>query len=130
MPQYLISMTTSFLPATGSGKFSWYCSTSTDPCSKNATAFIYYYLVVRLCIDLRSCPNCSSSGGTGISIGSLSDSGFPVSFEIVSFFLFHIVELNSIMALVYFVISARSEEHTSELQSRQYLVCRLLLEKK
>src|SRR3712207_7949292 len=26
--------------------------------------------------------------------------------------------------------STRSEEHTSELQSRQYLVCRLLLEKK
>src|SRR3712207_7367278 len=28
------------------------------------------------------------------------------------------------------ICSARSEEHTSELQSRQYLVCRLLLEKK
>src|SRR3712207_7620097 len=28
------------------------------------------------------------------------------------------------------VVSKRSEEHTSELQSRQYLVCRLLLEKK
>src|SRR3712207_9010154 len=28
-----------------------------------------------------------------------------------------------------FSIAARSEEHTSELQSRQYLVCRLLLEK-
>src|SRR3712207_8857254 len=27
-------------------------------------------------------------------------------------------------------VAARSEEHTSELQSRQYLVCRLLLEKK
>src|SRR3712207_8884077 len=27
-------------------------------------------------------------------------------------------------------IVTRSEEHTSELQSRQYLVCRLLLEKK
>src|SRR5258707_10749907 len=27
-------------------------------------------------------------------------------------------------------ITIRSEEHTSELQSRQYLVCRLLLEKK
>src|SRR3712207_8809796 len=27
-------------------------------------------------------------------------------------------------------IRQRSEEHTSELQSRQYLVCRLLLEKK
>src|SRR5258707_9556299 len=33
---------------------------------------------------------------------------------------------------MYFRIAAfaRSEEHTSELQSRQYLVCRLLLEKK
>src|SRR5258707_8461149 len=29
-----------------------------------------------------------------------------------------------------FTHSKRSEEHTSELQSRQYLVCRLLLEKK
>src|SRR3712207_8127690 len=27
-------------------------------------------------------------------------------------------------------VRSRSEEHTSELQSRQYLVCRLLLEKK
>src|SRR3712207_7091014 len=28
------------------------------------------------------------------------------------------------------IVAMRSEEHTSELQSRQYLVCRLLLEKK
>src|SRR3712207_7329676 len=28
------------------------------------------------------------------------------------------------------ILYPRSEEHTSELQSRQYLVCRLLLEKK
>src|SRR3712207_8334599 len=28
------------------------------------------------------------------------------------------------------LVQVRSEEHTSELQSRQYLVCRLLLEKK
>src|SRR3712207_7309467 len=28
------------------------------------------------------------------------------------------------------LLGERSEEHTSELQSRQYLVCRLLLEKK
>src|SRR3712207_8257837 len=28
------------------------------------------------------------------------------------------------------ITDGRSEEHTSELQSRQYLVCRLLLEKK
>src|SRR3712207_7008427 len=30
----------------------------------------------------------------------------------------------------YILCCLRSEEHTSELQSRQYLVCRLLLEKK
>src|SRR3712207_6659582 len=30
----------------------------------------------------------------------------------------------------YLTVGLRSEEHTSELQSRQYLVCRLLLEKK
>src|SRR3712207_6128652 len=30
----------------------------------------------------------------------------------------------------FFGFAERSEEHTSELQSRQYLVCRLLLEKK
>src|SRR3712207_8349952 len=34
------------------------------------------------------------------------------------------------MCLTAYVQSSRSEEHTSELQSRQYLVCRLLLEKK
>src|SRR3712207_7815101 len=33
-------------------------------------------------------------------------------------------------ALVQEAHNPRSEEHTSELQSRQYLVCRLLLEKK
>src|SRR3712207_8333498 len=35
-----------------------------------------------------------------------------------------------VLAVVSAVIDLRSEEHTSELQSRQYLVCRLLLEKK
>src|SRR3712207_7808788 len=32
--------------------------------------------------------------------------------------------------IVHAALDGRSEEHTSELQSRQYLVCRLLLEKK
>src|SRR3712207_8279699 len=32
--------------------------------------------------------------------------------------------------LVFVFATTRSEEHTSELQSRQYLVCRLLLEQK
>src|SRR5947209_13025618 len=34
------------------------------------------------------------------------------------------------VTLLFSDIEGRSEEHTSELQSRQYLVCRLLLEKK
>src|SRR3712207_6878280 len=43
--------------------------------------------------------------------------------------------VNTVVASLAFVAEyavggARSEEHTSELQSRQYLVCRLLLEKK
>src|SRR5690606_39806104 len=38
--------------------------------------------------------------------------------------------LASIPIWGYFIILARSEEHTSELQSRENLVCRLLLEKR
>src|SRR3712207_9409154 len=44
--------------------------------------------------------------------------------------------LRGLPAMVYSLVGGgseqtpRSEEHTSELQSRQYLVCRLLLEKK
>src|SRR3712207_6954535 len=37
---------------------------------------------------------------------------------------------NSVLPLRAGEVVRRSEEHTSELQSRQYLVCRLLLEKK
>src|SRR3712207_8399033 len=41
-----------------------------------------------------------------------------------------VAELDVVVATVQLILAARSEEHTSELQSRQYLVCRLLLEKK
>src|SRR5947209_16273095 len=37
---------------------------------------------------------------------------------------------SDIASVTLFINFIRSEEHTSELQSRQYLVCRLLLEKK
>src|SRR5258707_13486518 len=37
---------------------------------------------------------------------------------------------NVVASLIVGAFHTRSEEHTSELQSRQYLVCRLLLEKK
>src|SRR5947209_15070771 len=49
-------------------------------------------------------------------------SDFPASFSISC--------ILSAPASIEFSINSRSEEHTSELQSRQYLVCRLLLEKK
>src|SRR3712207_7056696 len=39
-------------------------------------------------------------------------------------------EISALPALTSHYEPERSEEHTSELQSRQYLVCRLLLEKK
>src|SRR2546429_1643922 len=38
--------------------------------------------------------------------------------------------LDGLMDLIGELVTARSEEHTSELQSRLHLVCRLLLEKK
>src|SRR3712207_7010387 len=38
--------------------------------------------------------------------------------------------VSAVAVLVNCTSTSRSEEHTSELQSRQYLVCRLLLEKK
>src|SRR3712207_8389977 len=46
------------------------------------------------------------------------------------FYLFHKPGSQSFFIYRWFGIPNRSEEHTSELQSRQYLVCRLLLEKK
>src|SRR3712207_7372206 len=56
----------------------------------------------------------------------------------LSFFITWIVAPQnnlSVLSAVLFMFffggcAARSEEHTSELQSRQYLVCRLLLERK
>src|SRR3712207_7931566 len=39
-------------------------------------------------------------------------------------------EINAVDPGPFGTVTIRSEEHTSELQSRQYLVCRLLLEKK
>src|SRR3712207_8348839 len=41
-----------------------------------------------------------------------------------------LARLSSDFERLYAPTGRRSEEHTSELQSRQYLVCRLLLEKK
>src|SRR3712207_7577653 len=58
-----------------------------------------------------TCPGCAASAGRR---GRLRPSGDPPSGQ---------PEVSR-------RAPERSEEHTSELQSRQYLVCRLLLEKK
>src|SRR3712207_8702252 len=59
----------------------------------------------------------------GRSIGNL-----PESFNYVG--RARVLGLPLPVILMALVFAGRSEEHTSELQSRQYLVCRLLLEKK
>src|SRR3712207_8612428 len=71
--------------------------------------FFYFFLLLLvlplcLCYTFYGCPTV-----LGYSV---------LVFLFQSFFLFC------------FSVLKRSEEHTSELQSRQYLVCRLLLEKK
>src|SRR5258707_8779247 len=48
----------------------------------------------------------------------------------ISTFLFTPITAKAANGDFSFPLQLRSEEHTSELQSRQYLVCRLLLEKK
>src|SRR3712207_8477392 len=66
---------------------------------------------------------------------------WTISFFITHFYLvfsalfalvhFHFRPTKKGMFMAFLFINLwRSEEHTSELQSRQYLVCRLLLEKK
>src|SRR3712207_7038965 len=60
--------------------------------------------------------------GDAPNLGALAERGEAV-WDAVSVF-------PSITPAATAAIATRSEEHTSELQSRQYLVCRLLLEKK
>src|SRR5690625_5864317 len=61
---------------------------------------------------------------------SLSPSFFILIEE--SYFVMNLSLLNLKRSILYVIICyrLRSEEHTSELQSRGHLVCRLLLEKK
>src|SRR3712207_7196860 len=59
------------------------------------------------------------------SVSLFSFSSLYISFSTMYSFIFRNTSFSFSI-----LISLRSEEHTSELQSRQYLVCRLLLEKK
>src|SRR3712207_7136535 len=65
---------------------------------------------------------------TIVDISHISKSIF--SKVITNFSMFSLPAFFTMPTGVFFDLYSRSEEHTSELQSRQYLVCRLLLEKK
>src|SRR3712207_7260563 len=67
-----------------------------------------------------------------IIVGAVRTVREPVicSTSALTVFLEHTVSIVSRTVDTVSVKLPRSEEHTSELQSRQYLVCRLLLEKK
>src|SRR3712207_8812347 len=56
--------------------------------------------------------------------------GFGLGFGPLAAYLVGAIAAGTLMAVFLSNSGGRSEEHTSELQSRQYLVCRLLLEKK
>src|SRR5690554_7570575 len=68
----------------------------------------------------RNQTSCSSMGPRGPAVITfwLSATGAPAT----------VVSLG--LSVISHLLKSRSEEHTSELQSRPHLVCRLLLEKK
>src|SRR3712207_8201266 len=65
----------------------------------------------------------------GIPLFLVVNTGAAVAI-VVAFVVSYAVLQNMLAGVQGAWFSERSEEHTSELQSRQYLVCRLLLEKK
>src|SRR3712207_7241815 len=96
----------------------------------------YWLMAFVLTGCLAACTN------DDIKIGQVDEGNYTVSNEELAFIndingkrIFTVTEFRNEGSTELFVnvpkkASARSEEHTSELQSRQYLVCRLLLEKK
>src|SRR5205823_8294630 len=89
-----------------------------------------------LLAGLRVKPHWCAIGGAATAVlVAVLVFGMPVSLAGMSFLYgvgFGVLKIAWIvLAAVYlYDISVRSEEHTSELQSLAYLVCRLLLEKK
>src|SRR3712207_8119586 len=74
----------------------------------------------------RSCGSCSSPRWSCFSSPSLPSWRFPRNRLAIE----RPIAVEDSMHDATSEPQERSEEHTSELQSRQYLVCRLLLEKK
>src|SRR3712207_8843458 len=77
----------------------------------------------------RSSPSFSPTLLTTTPVATLSTGTVLVkSYSFSAAKAIRVEHRTQISVKIFFII--RSEEHTSELQSRQYLVCRLLLEKK
>src|SRR3712207_7511813 len=88
-----------------------------------------YTTLFRSVVRFLENPSLSYKAAGGSVRGIVGPNGDPMPFDRVTDALRELPDpprANSPIALA----PARSEEHTSELQSRQYLVCRLLLEKK
>src|SRR3712207_8770672 len=76
----------------------------------------------------RSLINARSGG---VSVGMTANrGGRNMRTKLTGRFSLLFLSFALVLAMPAIALADRSEEHTSELQSRQYLVCRLLLEKK
>src|SRR3712207_7171413 len=83
-----------------------------------------YTTLFRSDLDVEEVDAHRALGGRRVEVEKLAaDRELAAVLDLVDAFVAHRGE--ALRSLV-----ERSEEHTSELQSRQYLVCRLLLEKK
>src|SRR3712207_8476168 len=92
-----------------------------------STLFPYTTLFRSTAAAIHATPNCANANNGNMPRTSAKSSslkrvpGCPIAASNVP---------DMTLAIGGMLATARSEEHTSELQSRQYLVCRLLLEKK
>src|SRR3712207_8860606 len=89
------------------------------------STLVPYTTLVR---SLEQPPTQTSGGGINstLGVGSISSATpLPAGASVNLHLLFGVQQTGD-----YHVSIVRSEEHTSELQSRQYLVCRLLLQKR
>src|SRR3712207_3127331 len=89
-----------------------------------------YYLAVAAGLYLTWIVSTAIGAALGPAIGDVKAYGFDMAFPAVFLVLLRGMWKGVRAARPWLVSLLRSEEHTSELQSRQYLVCRLLLEKK